>query len=270
MNDLNEMVNECKEKFFSLTEHTFLQKYIQKPEIDEDKLRFIYTMLSEQVPENDIKDFALASTLVDAALNTHEKVSLNKINSDYVKKNRQLTVLAGDYFSSLYYYLLANAGQMSMIRLFSISIQEINEHKMNIYQNENLTFEAVHRDICSIESAILQNIAEHFQLANWKRVISEFFFLKRLIFERSQWLEGSSILPIVRALIHDQMKIKREHSSNLTDDEVLKLINEKINEGKERIEKLLEDPLFQHDVIMKQMDLLFSPLNHSEKVAEEG
>ncbi|MDE5411932.1 heptaprenyl diphosphate synthase component 1 [Alkalihalobacterium chitinilyticum] len=261
MNDFNEMVNECKDKFFSLTEHTFLQKYIQKPDIDEDKVRFIYAMLSEQLPEIDINNIALASILVDAALNTHEKVSLNKINSDYVKKNRQLTVLAGDYYSSLYYYLLAHSGQMSMIRLFSISIQEINEHKMNIYQNENLTFEATHRDICSIESAILQNMADHFQLPNWKLAISEFFFLKRLIFERSQWLEGRK-LPIVRALIHDHKQSKPE-PYNPTHVEVLQLINEKISEGKEQVEKLLEDPLFQQDVIMKQMERLFSPLNYS-------
>ncbi|WP_216829256.1 heptaprenyl diphosphate synthase component 1 [Alkalihalobacterium elongatum] len=268
MNEFNEIVNECKQKFFSLTEHTFLQKYIQKPMIDEDKLRFLYAMLSEHLPAKDIKDFALASTLVDAALDTHEKVSLNKINSDYVKKNRQLTVLAGDYFSSLYYYLLANAGQISMIRLFSLSIQEINEHKMNIYQDENLTFEGVQRDISSIESAILQNIAEHFKLSIWKQLISEFFFLKRMIFERSQWLEGRK-LPIIRALLNDH-KNSTPDRRNLTKDEVLTLIDRKIYQSKERIEKISEDPILKHDVIMKQMERLFSPLNYSEKVAEEG
>ncbi|WP_209122587.1 heptaprenyl diphosphate synthase component 1 [Alkalihalobacillus sp. BA299] len=268
MNDLNEHVNECKKKFFSITKHTFLQKYVQKPIIDEDKLRFIYAMLSERVPLKDIKVYALSAILVDAALNTHEKVSLNKINSDYVKKNRQLTVLAGDYFCSLYYSLLAEAGKISMIRMYSLSIQEINEYKMNIYQNEDLSFAEIREDISSIESVLLQNLAEHFKLPHWKKIIAEFFFLKRMLFERDQWFEGKK-LSILRALLNDQ-KEKTYQQTKLKDDEILEILNHRISEGKERIEKYLEDPLFQQEFILKQMERLFSPINYSEKVAEEG
>ncbi|OLO42892.1 hypothetical protein BTR23_00730 [Alkalihalophilus pseudofirmus] len=267
MNELNEKVNECTKKFFSITKHTFLQKYVQKPIIDEDKLRFIYAMLSERLSAQDIKVHALSSSLVDAALNTHEKVSLNQINSDYVKRNRQLTVLAGDYYSSLYYSILAEASQISMIRLYSISIQQINENKMNIYENDSLTFEEAKQYISSIESGLLQNLAEHYQLPRWKQIIKEYFFLKRLLVERAQWSEGRK-LPILRALANDQLH--RFQDQTLNNEEMLLILNDKVSEAKGRIEKLLEEPLFQKEFIQKQMEQLFAPIKFSEKVAEEG
>jgi heptaprenyl diphosphate synthase len=48
-------------------------------------------------------------------------------------RSRQLKVLAGDYFSSRFYHLLSQAGQIDMISKLSNAICEANRLKMNLY-----------------------------------------------------------------------------------------------------------------------------------------
>ncbi len=99
LDQLEEKVKEIKESFYDLIKHSYLEKYIKEPELDEDKLRFIYVMFSEYEPKEDAEHLTISALLVQAALDMHEHVSLHKIHSDTIRKQRQLTVLAGDYYS---------------------------------------------------------------------------------------------------------------------------------------------------------------------------
>ena len=51
-------------------------------------------------------------------------------------KVRQLTVFAGDYYSGLYYKHLAKVGNISIIRMLSEGVKDINEHKVIVYHKE--------------------------------------------------------------------------------------------------------------------------------------
>src|SRR5690625_2804939 len=135
MREFNKIVAEAKEKFYTLTKHSFLKAYSTDPTIDDDKVRFLYAILQKKLPKKDTDMFVISSLLVQAALDVHESVTLNDVTSDFLRKNRQLTILAGDYYSSLYYYLLAENEHLPLLSVFSNTIQKINEYKMSIYMD---------------------------------------------------------------------------------------------------------------------------------------
>ncbi|WP_100407205.1 heptaprenyl diphosphate synthase component 1 [Bacillus solitudinis] len=259
MNQFNDKVLEVKKSFYNLIKHPYLQKYIAEPKVDEDKLHFLYAMLGDRLPKKDIKVFSLAALLVYAALDVHESVSLHKIDTDSVRKNRQLTVLAGDYYSSLYYYLLAEGDYIPMIRVYSHSIQQINELKMNVYEKSSLSYDETQEHVTTIESILMQNIAEHYKLPVWKEVLKDFFYLKRLLFEKNEWIEGRK-LPIIHSIIRETSHV----------DDVLEYCEEKIEHVKDRLLKTGRDLNIFEGFLIEHVDRLIGSSAYKEKVAEEG
>ncbi len=258
---LDENVNECITAFYSMTDHPFLKQYSAKPSVDKDKLRFLFAMLESKIPIKKLEAYALSAILVDAALDAHENVSLQPLNSDFIKKTRQLTVLAGDYYSSLYYYLLADVGETDMIRIYSYSIQKINEHKMNVYKNDGISYEQWKQDLSIIESELIQNIALFYKLDEWKETISEYFFLKRLILERSQMSANKSSFPL-------DVNVNSEKRNANT---VEQMLNEKIFATLEQLTMLVKKNEIKEYFITDFIEqVVASTTMVEEKVAEEG
>ncbi|ARK30301.1 heptaprenyl diphosphate synthase component 1 [Halalkalibacter krulwichiae] len=259
MSQFNDKVKEIKKSFYGLTEHRFLQKYVHEPHLDEDKVRFLYAMMQKRISTNEAKMFTISALLLQAALDMHDEVSLHPIHSDRLRKNRQLTVLAGDYYVGLYYYLLAEKKQLPMIRVFSQSIQEINEHKMNLMNTDNLSYEEIQNNAAQIESVLLQNMCDYFDEGNWKRVIKDFFYLKRLLGDKAKWFEGKTS-PIMSSILKDSDGKGSE----------LKAIEAKIEDVKDRLlanSKALKS--FDRFVI-EHVDELIKRTSLQEIVAEEG
>ncbi|MCM3713601.1 heptaprenyl diphosphate synthase component 1 [Alkalihalobacillus oceani] len=259
ISQFNEVVKEINESFYSLIRHPYLQKYIHEPVVDEDKVRFLYAGLYRHLPAEEAKMFTISSLLVQAALDVHEAVTLHKVTTDAGRKNRQLTILAGDYYSSLYYYLLAENKHLPMVRVFSHSIQEINESKMNLYGSDQLSYHEAMENMALIESLLMQNIVKHFGEDKWAAVMKDYFYLKRLLFEKVEWLEGKTY-PVIQAIFQEADGPK----------EMLELIERKVEDVKDRL--LKNSRLLQTcaGFVIEHVDALFEQVAWQEKVAEEG
>lgn len=263
-----EQIADCKKQYHMLTKHLFLQKYIQEPAVDEDKLRFLFAMLSGKVAKKDVHVFALAMMLVDAALQIHEQVSLHEVQSDYLRKNRQLTVLAGDFYSSLYYRLLARDGHLAMIKVFSQSIQTINELKLIIYREHSFTFTEFKEHIATIESALLQNIAKHYGLSNWEQMIKEYFLLRRFAQEeqRTNVAANEQEMPASYVIFKQIQMLTGIHREKFA-----YLIQETMNESRNYLESKLSEMTQLQSFIREYIeDKLPIPRTYREKIAEEG
>ncbi|COQ68952.1 Heptaprenyl diphosphate synthase component 1 [Streptococcus pneumoniae] len=120
-----------------------------------------------------IEHYVVTIMLVQIALDTHERVS-NKAGEEEIEfhKCRQLTVLAGDYYSGLYYYLLSMNRDIVLIRALAEGIKEINEHKIMLYQKAHETTDDIMKSVVTIESALLQKTCDHFHLSHWKPFIT--------------------------------------------------------------------------------------------------
>ncbi|HDR7134815.1 TPA: heptaprenyl diphosphate synthase component 1 [Bacillus cereus] len=163
-----------KEKLMEKLRHPYFINYIEEPFIDEEKIALLYSALkSANLHIEQIEHYVVTIMLVQIALDTHERVS-NKAGEEEIEfhKCRQLTVLAGDYYSGLYYYLLSMNRDIVLIRALAEGIKEINEHKIMLYQKAHETTDDIMKSIATIESALLQKTCDHFQLSHWKPFIT--------------------------------------------------------------------------------------------------
>jgi heptaprenyl diphosphate synthase len=117
--------------------HSFVEQYVDVPAIAENRLALLYLFLLERgMTKERARTFSMSTGLVQLGLDMHERVKNAYDNSLAAERNRQLTVLAGDYYSSRYYQMLAEAGEMEAIQVLSDAIQRVNEAKMTLYMAE--------------------------------------------------------------------------------------------------------------------------------------
>ncbi|WP_373229726.1 heptaprenyl diphosphate synthase component 1 [Cohnella sp.] len=117
--------------------HDMISLHTELPEFPEGRISLLYTVLSHQPNAASQKELlTLVTSLVQMGLDTHDLVDNetgNEKSGMIAMRAQQLKVLAGDYFSSRFYNLLSQAGQIDTIRRMSEAVCEINRIKMNLY-----------------------------------------------------------------------------------------------------------------------------------------
>ncbi|RKN84583.1 heptaprenyl diphosphate synthase component 1 [Paenibacillus ginsengarvi] len=117
------------------TEYDMIRDHTELPELPNIRSQLLYTFLHKSPASAQQSElYAIVVSLAQMGLDTHDLVA--ETNDRKEKKEaraRQLKVLAGDYFSSRFYELLAKAGQVEMTRQMAASICEVNRLKMNLY-----------------------------------------------------------------------------------------------------------------------------------------
>ena len=185
MQSVARTIKTIKKQILDEMNHPFLKEQLDTPMIDDGKLFLLISMLNEQnLPKEKIEIYATTVALIQIALDTHDRVE----NGIEFKSNQkmQLTVLAGDYFSSLYYQTLAIAGNIEFIKLLSEGIQLVNENKMIVYNREAKTYAEFMDSTKLIATTIFQKVAEYFQDNFWQRVGTIWLHLNHLL-QHKKW-----------------------------------------------------------------------------------
>lgn len=129
-----EEVRSIIEQIYKRITHSYVEHYVDVPSVAENRLELLYLFLLEQgMTKERASIFCSATGLVQLGLDMHEHVKNVYEHSLADERNRQLTVLAGDYYSSRYYHLLAEAGEIRAVQVLSGAIQLVNEAKMKLY-----------------------------------------------------------------------------------------------------------------------------------------
>ncbi|WP_019122457.1 heptaprenyl diphosphate synthase component 1 [Brevibacillus massiliensis] len=191
-------IREIAERIHHMISQPFVRQYVDMPAMAENRLALLYFCLLENGLEKErAKRLTISAGLMQVGLDTHELVKLTYESTILDERTRQLTVLAGDYCSSQYYYLLAEAGEIEPIRIFSHAIQQINEAKMQLHVSEKdnkLSWEAYLSLRQTIDTALYVGVVKHFtpieeERRFWVSLFEETSAVERIIgeWEQLQW-----------------------------------------------------------------------------------
>ncbi|SDH07850.1 heptaprenyl diphosphate synthase [Alteribacillus persepolensis] len=180
-------VKEIEKKFVAMTTHPYLAKHIEKAEIDFDIIFFLQDIMKDaRIDAVSKQEQILSALLVQAAFLTHENVYNKNLVNGTAKKPRQLTVLAGDFFSSLYYFMLVKNTHDDILPVFSSAIQRINEEKMSLHFAESQSEEELMNRLKVVEGGFLFDIASFYQQQEVGCLAETFFLLKRIKHEKQE------------------------------------------------------------------------------------
>ncbi|WP_159782851.1 heptaprenyl diphosphate synthase component 1 [Bacillus sp. N1-1] len=251
--------------------HSYLLRFIDFPVIDEEKLYVFYGMLEQAKLEHKRKqDTLLSIMLVQIALDTHDLISLEEIDNEGDRKNRQLTVLAGDYFSSMYYHLLSKWEDNELIRTLSEAIQEINEAKMSFYQTDYSAIEPVFDNLKEIESILVRKVAEHYGLTHWKSFGSQYFYMNRLLTERKQGIIQSGTF-MLQKIASTLISVKGAKLSTNQASKAKIVLDSYIAYAKKEMDQLLQQHSELHQLFQERFEYNWGMKGIQEKkMAEEG
>ncbi|MFC4078092.1 heptaprenyl diphosphate synthase component 1 [Salinithrix halophila] len=113
---------------------SYLEKNLRQPEVPVFLVQLLQLMMrTRSLPAGRIRLYCVTAALVQMGLNIHETVTTDREGTGRGMRTRQLSVLAGDYFSSLFYRELADHGEIEGITRLSQAISDVNEAKMALY-----------------------------------------------------------------------------------------------------------------------------------------
>lgn len=192
LNPSDNYILQLKEKIASKVRHPFLVRFIQEPIIDEDKLVLLSSIMDHTRLSTIKKEqYIITTMLVQIALDTHDQVTLSEEDDDRdTIRQRQLTVLAGDYFSGLYYYLLSQLDDIPMIHTLAGAIKEINELKMELYYKDVDSFQEFLEGLKKVESLLIQRVGAYVKRTAINDMAGEWLLAKKLIEEKKSYQEG--------------------------------------------------------------------------------
>ncbi|MCS1350978.1 heptaprenyl diphosphate synthase component 1 [Mechercharimyces sp. CAU 1602] len=114
--------------------HPYLEKNIGQIQIPDFYTGLVYAAVqSGSLASERVNAVSSAIILLQMGLDIHDHVSVDGEETLTGMRKRQLMVLAGDYFSSLFYRRLAEVGEISLVALISEGIWQMNQAKVDLY-----------------------------------------------------------------------------------------------------------------------------------------
>jgi len=140
-----------KQKIRDAFHHSYLSEQIGSIPLDDRKILFLSSLMDKTGLSGEEKEkYIVASMLVQIALDAHEHVSGDSRNP--LDKWQQLTVLAGDFYSGLFYQMLSRIPNIPLINAMAQCVKSVNEAKVSIYSRNISGFEDFFKKMEFVES----------------------------------------------------------------------------------------------------------------------
>lgn len=154
-------------------DHPYLASYIPIPVLDNFQLRMAYAILqSAAVSKQEMETVLTTLLLMHHGLDVHQKIDEFDVRDE--PRHRQLGVLAGDYYSSKFFALLAQNGNVKLIGKFAAAVSRINEAKVarDLLAERKGTPREYLELVTRINAELLLELADGYEmLDSWKLCI---------------------------------------------------------------------------------------------------
>jgi heptaprenyl diphosphate synthase len=231
LDSISNEVIQLNSEIKNIINHSFVLKYIDQPAINDDMIAvMVKIMRNANVDQKLIPYYIVSVILMQIALETHETVSNSEEGESPVQlRQRQLSILAGDYYSSMYYHILAKTKDIEFISLMSKGIQEINEAKVRLYLDKDADIDQLVTYLCKIETILVEKTAEYFADTEQKDLYIDMLLMNRLLAELDGYKKKNHRSNFIKAL--QSIHIADDESA----DKISYLLNHEIKKVKERL-----------------------------------
>jgi len=186
---INNHIEQLQLKIKTYVRHRTLHKYTGEPDVRESRLFFlILPFLNGEDWTEEHEKSVIAVAVIYSALTAHDQIK--ELNAS--SKSQQLTVLAGDYYSGLYYQLLAKLSNIELIRTLSSGIIDISEKKSSVYDQIHRTFDEWMETVQTIESLSIEQFYQHFGFDIYQSFVRRALLIQRLSHELDLLNQGKT------------------------------------------------------------------------------
>ena len=270
MSVIHRLTADIKEQFFEKTNDSFVQSIISHPTFNEEAAYILTACLvSKGYSEEEIQYKILATLLIQTALDTHDHVGNENELQPLI--NKQLTVLAGDFYSGLYYKILADQNDIGFIRMIAKGTQEVNENKIRFIQMDYDQISEFIDIVRNIETSIAQKVCDFVQAAPWKTLISNLLLFMRLLTEKRNWLQSqmSTIFDSFRKLLFSTQETSQSVQNQ--DSYVMDAYDSMLTNVQKLVEMGIKQiPNLDKDVLRKVQSILCLHEGVTISFVEEG
>ena len=189
---MDQREHEIRSNTHAEMEHAYLSRFLSAPNLERLQMILAEALVrAAGLPPRVANTVISALLLIYHGLAVHDEIETLAARDD--ERYRQLGVLAGDYYSSKYYRLLAEAGEIALIGQFARAVQEVNEARAELERDPSdfsLKAERYQQLQETIHSALLHSLRMHVlpDQPQWATLITELVRAQTL----SRELEGAS------------------------------------------------------------------------------
>ena len=209
--DLYKLSEKIHRRILSKASHPYLVRHLNGLAVNETKLQSLILLLGPvEITAEEKGRYIMAAMLLQTALDIHDGVTETEIGEDNGQlRDRQLTVLSGDFYSGLYYHILAELGQTDLIKALAEGIKIINEEKIVLGQFKLANEQAILDSFKKIESSLLAKMGTCLNIPDLIGVFEEFLMAERLLKEKQQYEGGKhSLLYESFSRLHYRKEVK--------------------------------------------------------------
>lgn len=258
-------------------DYDMISKYTGLPDFPETRVRLLNMFLQDSVglTPKEQETVVLATATVQMALDMHDKIDPKSIRKDLGwMRSRQLQVLGGDYYSSLFYVLLAESGQIELISSMGRAISDLNRLKVIAYTKRSklsLSPEQYLQDQVQLNTRLFLSftpLLENSKQQLWEQLLTELAFCELLVQEMKlsvrlpEMQQGYAYWSVLEQGNPEEQEKLRENSVDIT---YWKSLLHKYNIEKILIDKLGQCvdkvyPLIQHHEVEQYRSELIATL----------